>query len=206
ALPDPVPGGASMTREELAARYGAADADLDKVQEVLGRYGLTVVSRDASSCVVKMAGTVEEMEQAFNLHLFSARHDGHLFRSRQGDINVPKELDGIVTAVFGLDSRRMIRRRQNMHALAAQALKPPGARPWFLPQELATAYHFPNNGGAGQTIGVLEFGGKIIQSDLQSFAKLAQLPKIAPVEEVDVDALSPQDANDQDAIGEVMLD
>jgi kumamolisin len=195
-----------MTREELAAAHGAVDDDLDKVQEVLGRFGLTPVSRNAGTRVVKMAGTVEEMEQAFNLHLFRGRHEGHLFRSRQGDIYVPKELEGIVAAVFGLDSRRMVRRRKAIRVQADHALKPPTARPWFLPQELAAAYHFPDNGAAGQTIGILEFGGKIIPSDLQSLASLANLAKVASVEQVDVAALSPQDANDQDSTSEVMLD
>jgi kumamolisin len=205
-LPEPVAGGTAMTREELGATHGAADGDLDKVQEVLGRFGLTLISRDAGTRVVKMAGTVEDLEQAFNLHLFRGRHEGHLFRSRQGDIYLPKELDGIVTAVFGLDSRRMVRRRKAIRVVADHALKPPNARPWFLPQELAAAYNFTDNTASGQCIGILEFGGKIIQSDLQAFAKVANLKKVASVEQVDVDTLSPTDANDADAIGEVMLD
>lgn len=205
-LPDPVPGGVAITREQLATDHGAVDGELDKVQEVLGRYGLTPVSRDPATRVIKMSGTVEEMEQAFNVILFRGRHNGHMFRSRQGDIYIPEELVGIVTAVFGLDSRRMVRRRKSIHVVADHALKAPVNRPWFLPQELAAAYHFPNNGGAGQTIGILEFGGKIIASDLEAFATAAQLSKVASVEQVNVDTLSPQDANDPDATGEVMLD
>ena len=47
----------------------------------------------------------------------------------------------------------------------------PEARPWFLPQELATAYEFPDNEGAGQTVGIIELAGHYIPSDLEEFAR-----------------------------------
>jgi len=206
ALPEPMTGGAVMTREQLAANHGASEDDLNKVEQVLGTYGLSQTDRDVATRTVRMVGTVEQMEAVFNLHLFSAWHEGHTHRGRQGDIWIPKALDGIVVGVFGLDTRRMVRRRKGVEAVGAHALKPPGARAWFLPQKLAALYEFPNNGGAGQTIALLEFGGTILQSDLQAFASMANLPKVAHVEQVNVDALAPGDANDPNATGEVMLD
>ena len=74
----------------------------------------------------------------------------------------------------------MIKRRRPVHSQAVQGLPPANQRPWFLPQELADAYQFPAGDGSGQKIGILEFGGKYIASDLQLFLKLASLPSATP--------------------------
>lgn len=206
-LPEPVAGGAALTREQLEDTHGLVDGDIEKVTAAFRPYGLTVISSNRAARSVRLAGVASQMEAAFNLQLFRATHDSHNYRARNGMIHIPAELDGVVTGVFGLDTRRMVRRRGLAHVKkSGKALPPANARPWYLPQELAAAYNFPNNGGAGQTIGLLEFGGEILESDLKLFASLAKLPKVAAVEQVNVDPLSQQDSSDPDATGEVMLD
>jgi len=85
-------------------------------------------------------------------------------------------------------------------------MPPPEGRPWFLPQELAAAYEFPDNQGAGQTIGIIELAGHYIPSDLEEFSALAGIGAPPDVIVKNVETLSRQDRNDPSAIGEVMLD
>jgi kumamolisin len=207
-LPEPntTTGAAVLTLEQLANQHGADPADIADVERVLGGFGLTVVSKNPETCSVKLAGPAEAMERAFATHLFRATHEGRDYRGRVGDLHIPAELDGKVTGVFGLDTRRMVGRRGSPHIAAAHPHPSPTARPWFLPQELATLYDFPANTGAGQTVALLEFGGQYVASDLATFARMTQMAQPPSVETVDVESLSPADHQDPNATGEVMLD
>ena len=50
-----------MSRKDLAARYGAAQADLDLVVEFARNHGLAVVETSIARRVVIVSGTVEQM-------------------------------------------------------------------------------------------------------------------------------------------------
>ena len=142
-LPEPVPG-KPLSRADLAAKYGAESKDLDTVEKVLGGFGLTVLSKNAAARTVKLAGAASKMERAFGVNLLRVKHNDVVYRGRVGEIHIPAQLSKIVTGVFGLDNRPMIKRRKPIQSQAVQALPPPDQRPWFLPQELADAYKFPD--------------------------------------------------------------
>jgi kumamolisin len=200
-------GAAVLTRAQLTEQHGAAQEDLDNVEKVLSGYGINTLSKSTATRTVKAAGPASAMEQAFNVHLLRSRHANHIFRSRVGDIYLPQELNGVVTAVFGLDNRRMAKRRAvTATQRKSRALPAAGSRPWFLPQELANIYGFPAGDGTGQTIGVIELGGEYVPSDLEHFAVAAQLPNTPNVTVVNAETLSSSDSSDTDATGEVMLD
>ena len=147
------------------------------------------------------------MEQAFGVNLLRVKHNDVMYRGRVGEIQIPAQLSKTVTGVFGLDNRPMIKRRKSIQSQAVHALPPADQRPWFLPQELADAYKFPDGDGRGQKIGILEFGGKYIPQDLQAFLKFAGLASASPEVIVkNVLALTAQQQNDPDSIGETMLD
>ncbi|HTL16920.1 MAG TPA: S53 family peptidase [Patescibacteria group bacterium] len=190
-----------MTREEFASAYGASQADIDKVAAVLKKFGLTVTSTNTATRSVELSGPAESVEDAFGVKLFNYAHADGGYRGRTGDVHVPTELDGIVEGVFGLDTRRVARRRRQAadHALAAS--HNPSA--WYKPAELAKHYNFPAGDGSGQTIGILEFGGGYFPSDLQGFCQLAgvQFPTVKTIS-VDGTSTSRKDG----AEGEVMLD
>jgi kumamolisin len=206
ALPEPQAGKALLTREELLDRHSADPKDLDAVVRVLAAQGLTITGSDLGTRSVKAGGDVETMERVFGVDLLRVKHENVLFRGRVGSVQLPAELDGLVVGVFGLDDRPMIRHRAPMRAHASSKLPPPNQRAWFLPQELADAYQFPAGTGAGQTIGILEFGGRYIAKDLQTFAQFAGLTSTPSVVVRNVHTLAPQEQNDPDAIGETMLD
>ena len=205
-LPEPVPG-KPLTRANMAAQYGAESKDLDTVEKVLSGFGLTLLSKNAAARTVKMAGAASKMERAFTVNLLRVKHNEIIYRGRVGEIHIPAQLSKIVTGVFGLDNRPMIKRRKPIQSAGVQALPPPNQRPWFLPQELADAYKFPDGDGTGQRIGILEFGGKYIPQDLQQFLKLAGMASASPEVIVKhVLALPAEQQNDPDSIGETMLD
>ena len=83
----------------------------------------------------------------------STRQQGE-YRGRQGTLKIPKELKGIVTGVFGIDERRMARRKSTAVAhVASETLDP------LSPSDLEQRYNFPPGGAEGQKIAIAEFGG-----------------------------------------------
>jgi kumamolisin len=206
-LPEPsARPGKVFTRAELEADYGASADDVEKVRTVLTGLGLTILSEDPGSSSMKAGGPADVVEQIFDIKLLHYAHDGENYRGRRGDLHVPAELEGIITGVFGLDTRRMVKRRPRRKRARSLELarRRAAARSWFFPAELATIYHFPDGDGSGQTVGILEFGGGYFEDDLATFCQNANIQKIPEVRTVSVNN-SPTDQRDG-AEGEVMLD
>jgi kumamolisin len=189
----------------LGAQYGADPADIERVKTVLTGRGLKVLREDPVCCSLRVGGTADVIESAFQLKLFHYAHSTGNYRGRKGDVLVPAELKDIVTGVFGLDTRimvkrRPIRRRRTSLDLAERAAT---SRSWFYPAELAAIYSFPDGNGQGQTVGLLEFGGGYFESDLATFCQNANI-SMPSVRTVSVNNTS---TNQKDgAEGEVMLD
>ena len=194
---------ATMSRADLGRRHGASKADIDKVSEVFERYGLHVVETNAERRAVRLGGPVSAIEQAFQVKLMRYAHERGDYRGRIGAVRVPKDLGGIIVAVFGLDNRRVVKRRGGLARLASMMSAHAKHRAWFFPAELATVYDFPPGEGAGQAIGLIEFGGGYFPDDLNAFCNAAgvSVPEVIPVS---VDN-APTDQHDG-AEGEVMLD
>jgi kumamolisin len=195
---------AAMPRDAVGSSYGASPADLKTVADTFRKLGLQVVSTDPATRSVDLSGTVGEMEKAFQVKLFEYEHPDGNYRGRVGDVFIPAALHGIVTGVFGLDDRRVARRRrrQNAHRGAA---KNPSSVPssWYVPATLGARYSFPPGDGSGQAAGLLEFGGGYFPADLQRFCSLAGVsqPTVVPIS-VDGTSTSAKDGAER----EVMLD
>ena len=196
-----------MTRAELAARHGASQADADTVVKTLEPFGLTTVGVNLATRTVQLSGPVSALESAFDVQLFNYVHESGNYRGRVGNVHVPAALKDIVEGVFGLDNRRSVRRRrQPVRDTAIVRAATPSAIPksWYTPAQLAAHYQFPPGDGAGQTVGILEFGGGYFPADLQSFCRLCGIEVPPPVKAVSTDGTSTS-AKDG-AEGEVMLD
>jgi kumamolisin len=188
-----------MTRAELAAAYGAAPADIAQAAAAVEALGLRVVSTDQATRSVIVAGPVSAMEAAFDIQLFDYRHPDGGYRGRVGALRLPAELDGVVVGVFGLDNRRVARRRHHPARDAAAAAVAGRA-----PAQFAQRYNFPPGDGAGQTVGLLEFGGGYFPADLAQFCGLAGVAAPPTVTALSVDGAQ-TNAHDGEE-GEVMLD
>lgn len=196
-----------LTRSEAAAKYGASDDDIAKVTDVLKRNGLEVLRSDTATRSMIVAGTIGAMEKTFEMKLFRYSHKQGNYRGRSGTLHVPAELNGIVLGVYGLDNRRVIERRRRRPNPArppvSLALSQATATRGFVPAQLAKFYSFPDGDGDGQTIGILEFGGRLEQDALDVFCKQVGVA-VPRVVEVDVNG-GATDTSD-DPTGEVMLD
>jgi kumamolisin len=185
-----VEGPRTISTGELGEQYGADPDDAHLVAEVLGGYGLTVTETHLESRRLKVSGTIAAMETAFGTSLaaVSSPHpDGSgdvQHRYRTGGLSVPARLDGIVTAVLGLDDRPQARAQFRRPPAAgaraaaepeddgtsdpARKAKPQGTA--LTAPQVASFYQFPaGTDGTGQTVAIIELGGGYQQSDLSTY-------------------------------------
>jgi kumamolisin len=165
-------------RDTFARAYGADEADVAAVREAATKFGVQVTEVSLPRRSVRLSGSVAALSRMFGADL--SEYGGSLgkFRGRVGSLQLPAGLEDRVIGVFGLDRRPQVR----THFRVAKA-----SEISYSPLEVATAYAFPSNtNGAGQTIGILEFGGGFQASDLESFFKSAGLP-VPTVTAVSVD-------------------
>lgn len=181
ALPDqeywvrtPVGKRKFLSRAEFAARYGAAQTDLDRVAEFARGHQLSIREMSVSRRLVIVSGTVARISRAFAVELGRYESPTETYRGREGYLYLPSEIADIVAGVFGLDNRQMARRASNGG--------PPGGNA-FTPPQVAQLYDFPPGkqpgGASGQTIGILEFGGGFDINDINTFCKGLGLPEPA---------------------------
>jgi kumamolisin len=153
-----------VLRRQSAGALGAAAADVELVSEVLTGLGLTVTSVHAASRRVKVSGTVDELATAFGTSVRMVTSDGVTHRYREGGLFVPATLDGVVTAVLGLDTRPQAQPHFRVRDAAT-----PAAPSSYTPDQVASAYGFPSADGSGQTVALVELGGGFSQSDLTTY-------------------------------------
>ncbi len=162
--------GQTLTPAQFSKEFGASQADAEKVKKSLKKYGLKVEAISLETRSMRVSGTARAMEAAFkpDMVMMRSARDGE-YRGRQGSIQIPAELKGIVTGVFGLDQRRMARRKASAAKPAGHAaLSPLG------PADLEQRYNFPPGGGAGQSIAIAEFGGGYFADDVAAYCSKFQ--------------------------------
>jgi kumamolisin len=170
-----------ISRHDLATKYGAAAADLEKVAAFAQAHHLRVVEKDAAKRHVILSGTTQNYNLAFGVDLKMYKSAEITYRGREGDIKIPDRLRGVVTSVTGLDNRPFakphfrIRRGGSAKAASAGAQNVgPHATAGPVPAgfsavQLAQLYNFPATTGAGQTIAILELGGGFHATELKNY-------------------------------------
>lgn len=166
-----------LSREAFAERFGAAKDDLAKLEAFAKQYWLRIERFDPAACTVVLSGTIEHFQAAFGVELSHYEHPtlGH-YRGRTGELTVPDELSGIVTAVLGLDNRPQARSHFRVRASAASGAAGTSSES-FTPVQIASLYHFPEGDGSGQCIGIIELGGGYRASDLQTYFRNLGVPQ-----------------------------
>ncbi|UVK52860.1 S53 family peptidase [Mesorhizobium sp. AR02] len=173
----------TLTPAELAEKFGARKQDAEKVATSLRKYGLAVDSVSLATRSMTVSGTAAAMEAAFKPGLAIMRSpDQGEYRGRQGTLQIPAELKGIVTGIFGLDQRQMARRKSPAAAAIPDATLLP-----LKPTDIERRYNFPPGDGAGQSIAIAEFGGGYFADDLIAYCGKFKRP-VANVQTVPVDA------------------
>jgi kumamolisin len=198
-----------LTREQFLAQRGALEEDVQKIEEFAHAYGLSISDTNLAKGSVTLSGTVANFSKAFNVELQNYTFSEGSYRGRTGLIHIPSELDGIVTAVLGLDNRPQARPHFRTHRPAmtshARTTRPAGT---FTPVQVAQLYDFPaNTDGSGQCIAIIELGGGFKSRDVQSYFKTTLNMKAPQVVAISVDGAHNKPTGDPHGPdGEVMLD
>ncbi|MGH3783900.1 MAG: S53 family peptidase [Pseudonocardiaceae bacterium] len=167
-LPDPA-AAAPIPATTLAADYGADPADVDLVTATVTALGARVVSVQAAARLVRIEGTAAALSRMFgtSLELVTSQDPAAgevTHRVPRTALSVPAVLDGIVTAVLGLDDRPQAQSRLRVaHPRSAVSTS-------YTPVQLGRIYRFPaGTDGAGHTIAIIELGGGFAPADLDSY-------------------------------------
>jgi kumamolisin len=190
-----------LTREELAKQHGARPADLDAIEQYAQNHDLIVVHRSAAERSIVLKGKLGDLLKAFPANVQMYHHATGTYRGRQGEVQVPQELSGLVTGVFGYDTRP-----KHRHTASVSHADGPGGDNGEPATFFAQRYNFPPQlDGTGQTIAIIELGGGYTNSDLQVFFQEigVSLPSVTAVS---VDHAGNNPTTPDSADGEVMLD
>jgi hypothetical protein len=154
-----------LSPTEYAQTHGAAKGDIDAVVNFISSHGMTVLQSHLGRRTVSISGTAAQIHTMFGVQLNHYESPlpkpprrtrvgksteppagKHLHRGYDGAIHLPAELTGIVTAVVGLDNRRI--------SVPSGGTGDPTSSKLLPVPTVATLYNFPNSGAADQTIGV----------------------------------------------------
>ena len=206
----------TLSRDAFASAHGASAADCAAVKAFAHAHGLSVVQEHAARRTIVLSGTVAQFQQAFGVELKHYDYPGGSYRGREGTIQIPEELGGIIEAVLGLDNRPQarphfrIRRPQRRGDLkpgrGKTSARPSAAAVSYEPTQLASLYEFPRGTASGQCVAIVELGGGFRPQDLAAyFAKLGVAAPTVTAVSVDHGANQPT-GNPDGPDGEVMLD
>jgi len=212
-----------IDRNEFAAKYGADQADLDRVAAFAHEHGLAVAHSSAGQKMLRLRGTVSNFNAAFGVKLKDYKKGRTLaYRGRTGSILIPKELKGIIVGVHGLDNRpvakshaRLWKELKKRSGGKASAKKASGGS--LTAPQVARLYNFPTGvTGNGQCIALIELntpdqttgnpiGAGYATADLNAYFKNLGIaaPTVIPVS---VDGGANLPGPDPNADGEVTLD
>jgi kumamolisin len=100
----------ALSREEAAASLGADPADMERVTSFAAAEGLTILETNLARRMVRVEGTVSQMEAAFGTQLRACEISKHEYLCYEGPLSIPADLEGIIVGVLGLDQRPVARR------------------------------------------------------------------------------------------------
>ena len=199
-----------LSRQDLAARFGARAGDLEAVRRFAEEpdRNLAVSNVRPAERSLQVTGKLGDLLEAFPAQLRMLDHPSGKYRGRTGDIMIPSAFDGVITGIFGYDTRpkfKAFRRGEAMsHATAGAAAGTPVL-------DLARRYKFPDTfkgkplDGGGQCIAIIELGGGFDRKDLEKYFSDFGLP-VPRIDVVPVDRADNAPTSDGEPDIEVMLD
>ena len=170
-----------LTSDQFAARFGMAQADLDKVSGWLEQQGFTIETVNRSRNAIHFSGNVGQIESAFRteMHYYNVAGQKHFAPSTA--LSVPAALAGVVVDVRNLND---FRPHPNHTVPRPGFTSGVSGSVFFAPSDIATAYdikplYSAGVTGAGQTIAIM--GQSYVHvSDVEAFQAAAGLTKKDP--------------------------
>ena len=170
-----------LNPDQFAARFGMAQADIDKVETWLQQQGFSIDSVARSKNMIRFSGNVGQVEQAFQtqMHFYTVGGEKHFAPSTT--LSIPAGIASSVTNVGNLDDFKP----QAMHIRSSV----PQARPGFTSAVSGSVYFAPGDikqiydlnpllnssiNGTGQSIAIMG-QSSVVTSDLEAFQNAAGL-------------------------------
>ena len=184
-----------------ARRVTEHEGDVLFLREFAELHGLTVTSVETERRLVKLSGTVTQIQAAFQVNLGVYTDGKRESRRYQGTLHLPDNLVESVESVLGLDD----------HPIAQPRLVPAIAAPHaqnaaYWPNQVGALYNFPTDAnGSGQCIALIELAGGYYPNDITSAFSQMSLP-VPTVVAVSVDGAINNPDDGSGANPEVALD
>jgi hypothetical protein len=162
---------------EFAEKYGAAQDDLDAVAAFARSHGLKILEANPARRNVVVSGTANQVNAALEIELHHYRSpvpvprrrrktrasaepaSVNVHRSFEGQARLPAEVAPLITAIIGLDNRKLGGTNND---------DPPNVTQ-LTTDRIAQLYNFPNTGAANQTVGVFSGGGNYRPADITNY-------------------------------------
>jgi subtilase family serine protease len=170
-----------LAPDQFAARFGMAQADLDKVSTWLQQQGFTVDSVSRSRNAIRFSGTAAQVEAAFRTEMHYYSTDGQRHFAPSGPVSVPAAIAPTVLSVGNLASFQphptKVQPRPDF--TSAQS-----GNTFFGPGDIATAYDTKpltsgGSNGAGQSIAIMG-QSSVVLGDIEAFQTASGLTKNDP--------------------------
>ncbi len=162
----------TLEYSRFAEDHGADPAAVTTVETFASEHHLSVVEINSAARTVVLRGRYSDISNAFQVELEMRKVGQSVFRTRQGNIQIPDSLAGSIAAVMGLDDRPVATCYHLIHPHASSPTS-------YSPRQLTQIYNFPSNAGKNQTIALIELGGGYKNSDLTQYWKQLGLPNVS---------------------------
>lgn len=166
-----------LTRTALKKLYSADKAIVSDFVKWIKDFDIKVIESSATDRLVTIETEVDKLTQLLSCDFEALAalntEESHLIA--YGEISLPEHILDNLSSISGIHAGVKKARRDNHKNIAEAEDVKPSAAPapqkflGYTPQQIETAYNFPNGDGSGQTIGLVELGGTYKQSDLDTF-------------------------------------
>lgn len=171
---------------------GVNDQHLEVIRRFAKTYNLNIDNINVGLGVVNLSGTTAAMEKAFKVELYSHSFDRerklqtHEVIGHTGEASIPRELEGIVRSILGLNNTLVFHQVPYMPmetTIPAVSIASGMSSAGF-----AKRYNFPiDANGSGQQIAIIACGGGFNRAEFRKYFKLIGLDKPPEIKTVSVD-------------------
>ncbi|MGA3041775.1 MAG: protease pro-enzyme activation domain-containing protein [Bryobacteraceae bacterium] len=172
-----------LSVEEFTERFGPAMEDRDALVQFAEANGLTVTRTPANRSVVDVEGPVANVEAAFHVNMGVYQHPAEARTFYAPDREPTLNLEAPVLHISGLDNFTLPHPKIKRTQLPEGETKATGSGPHgqFIGSDMRAAYY--GSGpltGAGQVVGLFEYGGYEV-SDVQLYFQNLNQPLNVPI-------------------------
>lgn len=173
-----------LTPEQFAGRFGASQADIDKITAWLTEHNLRVTSVSRARNAISFSGTAGDVGRAFETEFHRYRVSGTRHRANSTEPAIPAPMAAVVRAIRGLNDFRLEPSLKRLDTSLNPNYNSGSGNHYLAPQDFAAIYDINplyaiGYDGTGQNI-VVAGQTRVNMSDIELFRDRFQLPANDP--------------------------